>query len=78
MAMHPNKIVTVVSPAGIVCKFAANAVATGPFASFTAVFEIPPTVFGKNTDYQQVMKDALGIALQKYIEQERAEARKTK
>lgn len=73
--MHPNKIVTIVSPAGIIVKFAANAVATGPFASFTAVFEIPPNLFGKKTNYEQVMKDALGFALQKYIEQEKAEAK---
>ena len=74
--MHPNKIVSVVSPAGVVCKFAANAVATGPFAGFTAVFEIPPNMFGKGTDYEQTMKDALGFAIRKYVEQEKSEMEK--
>lgn len=71
--MHPNKIVSIVSPHGVLCKFAPNAIAAGPFASFTATFEVPPTLLGKGTDYEQVLKDALGFAIKKYIEHEKIE-----
>jgi hypothetical protein len=70
MIMDPMKMVTVVSPHGVVVKFAPN-VTQGPFAGFTATFELPPTIFNKGTDYEQVMKDALGFALRKYIEEEK-------